>query len=120
ASDLFDPDDETVRALANLRAQRHDVSVLHVMDPHERTFPYEGLTEFHALESHTKLLANPLAIKKDYLEKMNAFVAKVHGTLANAGVDYHEVLTDKPLEDTLLELLISRARLQPGAARKGA
>lgn len=118
ASDLFDPDDETVRALANLRAQHHDVSVLHVMDPHERTFPYEGLTEFHALESQTKLLANPLAIKKDYLERMEAFCAKVHGTLANAGVDYHEVLTDTPLEDTLLGLLVSRARLQPGAAKR--
>lgn len=118
ASDLFDPDDETVRALANLRAQHHDVSVLHVLDPHERTFPYEGLTEFHALESQTKLLANPLAIKKDYLERMEAFCAKVHGTLANAGVDYHEVLTDTPLEDTLLGLLVARARLQPGAAKR--
>src|SRR6478736_3747630 len=36
-SDLFDPDDETVRALAQLRAQRHDVSVLHLLDPHERS-----------------------------------------------------------------------------------
>jgi len=118
ASDLFDPDDETVRALANLRAQHHDVSVLHVLDPHERTFPYEGLTEFQALESSSKLLANPLAIKKDYLERMNAFVAKCSGMLANAGVDYHEVSTDKPLEQTLLDLLISRARLQPGARRR--
>ena len=118
ASDLFDPDDATIRACATLRAQKHDVSVLHVLDPHERTFPYEGLTEFHALESSAKLLANPLAIRKDYLERMNAFCAKCHGTLANAGVDYHEVLTDKPLEDTLLDLLVSRARLQPGAARR--
>ncbi|HET9991645.1 MAG TPA: DUF58 domain-containing protein [Kofleriaceae bacterium] len=120
ASDLFDPDDATIRALATLRAQKHDVSVLHVLDPHERTFPYEGLTEFHALESGAKLLANPLAIRKDYLARMNTFVAKCHGTLANAGVDYHEVLTDKPLEETLLELLVSRARLQPGAARRHA
>jgi uncharacterized protein (DUF58 family) len=118
ASDLFDPDDETLRALANLRAQRHDVSVLHVLDPHERTFPYEGLTEFQALESPAKLLANPLAIRKDYLERMTAFLAKCRNTLAQAGVDYHEVSTDRPLEDTLLELLVSRARLQPGAARR--
>jgi len=49
---------------------------------------------------------------------MDAFVAKCHGMLANAGVDYHEVLTDRPLEETLLELLVSRTRLQPGAARR--
>ena len=118
ASDLFDPADETLRALPNLRAQHHDVSVLHVLDPHERTFPYEGLTEFAALESGAKLLANPLAIRKDYLERMDAFVAKCCRTLADGGVAYHEVLTDRPLEETLLELLVSRARLQPGAARR--
>ncbi len=49
ASDLFDPEDRTLGALAKLRAQRHDVSVLHVLDPHERTFPYDGLTLFESL-----------------------------------------------------------------------
>ena len=118
ASDLFDPDDETVRALCTLRAQHHDVSVLHVLDPHERTFPYEGLTEFHGLESAAKLLANPAAIRKEYLERMDAFCTKCKNTLAQAGVDYHEVLTDRPLERTLLDLLMARARLQPGTARR--
>src|SRR5262249_43784523 len=99
---------------------RHDVSVLHVLDPHERTFPYEGLTEFHALESQSRLLVNPAAIKKDYLARMDAFCTKVHGTLAAAGVDYHEVLTDKPLEQTLRDLRVARTRLQPGKARRTA
>ncbi len=118
ASDLFDADDETVRALCTLRAQHHDVSVLHVLDPHERTFPYDGLTEFHALESSAKLLANPSAIKREYLERMDAFLAKTRDTLAAAGVDYHLTSTDRPLEDTLLDVLISRARLQPGVASR--
>jgi uncharacterized protein (DUF58 family) len=120
ASDLFDPDDETVRALCTLRAQRHDVSVLHVLDPHERTFPYDGLTEFRSLETQHKVLVNPTAIKRDYLERMTAFCAKCHGTLAAAGVDYHEVLTNTPLEQTLLDLLVTRARLQPRPARRSA
>ena len=118
ASDLFDPDDETVRALCNLRAQRHDVTVLHTLDPHERTFPYDGLTEFQALESTSKLLVNPAAIKRDYLARMDAFLAKCSGTLAAAGVDYHLTSTDRPLEDTLLDVLIARARLQPGLAAR--
>jgi uncharacterized protein (DUF58 family) len=114
ASDLFDTDDETLDALRTLRAQRHDVSVLHVLDPHERTFPYEGLTEFHALESSNRMLVNPAAIRKDYLDRMDQFLTKVHGTLASAGVDYHLTSTDRPLEDTLLHLLVSRSRLGPG------
>jgi uncharacterized protein (DUF58 family) len=114
ASDMFDSDDETVRALCQLRAQRHDVSVLHVLDPHERTFPYDGLTEFRALESQNKMLVNPAAIRRDYLARMDDFLQRCRSTLSGAGVDYHLVSTDHPLEATLLELLMARSRLQPG------
>jgi uncharacterized protein (DUF58 family) len=118
ASDLFDPDDDTLRMLAQLRAQRHDVSVLHILDPHERGFPYDGLTQFEALESAHKLLVNPAAIRREYLERMDAFLTKVRGTLTAAGVDYHLAPTDQPLEQTLLALLIARSRLGP-ARRAG-
>ena len=50
----------------HLRAQRHEGSVLHVLDPHEGTFPYEGLTEFHALESSNKMIVNPSTIRREY------------------------------------------------------
>jgi uncharacterized protein (DUF58 family) len=114
ASDLFDADDMTLRALATLRAQRHDVSVLHVLDPHERSFPYEGLTQFEALESTNKMLVNPSTIRREYQERMDAFLTKCKSTLAGAGIDYHLAMTDAPLEATLLELLVARSRLQPG------
>jgi uncharacterized protein (DUF58 family) len=113
ASDLFDADDDTMRALALLRAQRHDVSVLHLLDPHERAFPYEGLTEFRALESQNRMLVNPSAIRREYQEKMDQFLVKCRSTLTAAGVDYHYAETDKPLEETLLALLVARTRLVP-------
>ncbi|NVB83871.1 MAG: DUF58 domain-containing protein [Kofleriaceae bacterium] len=114
ASDLFDSDDRTLKALATLRAQKHDVSVLHLLDPHERTFPYEGLTEFRALESDGRMLVNPSAIRREYLERMDAFLTKCRASLAAAGIDYHLVSTDRALEATLLDLLVARSRLQPG------
>ena len=118
ASDLFDPDEETVRALAQLRAQRHDVSVLHLLDPHERSFPYDGLTQFDALESAHKMLVNPAAIRRDYLDRMDGFLTRIRGTLTAAGVDYHLVDTSQPLDQTLLALLVARSRLRP-ARRAG-
>jgi len=114
ASDLFDTTDDTLQALAGLRAQKHDVSVLHVLAPHERTFPYEGLTDFQALESESRMLVNPAAIRRDYLERMDQFLAKCRGTLTGAGIDYHLTTTDRALETTLLELLVARSRLAPG------
>ncbi|HET7505163.1 MAG TPA: DUF58 domain-containing protein [Kofleriaceae bacterium] len=118
ASDLFDADDDTVRMLVQLRAQRHDVTVLHLLDPHERDFPYDGLTQFEALESSSKLLVNPAAIRRDYLDRMEAFLARTRTTLTGAGIDYHLISTDQPLEKTLLDLLIARSRLGP-ARRTG-
>jgi uncharacterized protein (DUF58 family) len=119
ASDLFDPDDKTLGALAQLRAQRHDVSVLHVLDPHEVGFPYDGLTQFESLENDHKMLVNPNAVRKEYLARMDAFLAKCRGSLAAAGVDYHQVSTDRALERTLLDLMVARSRLGPVRRRAG-
>ena len=114
ASDLFDPDDKTLGVLAQLRAQKHDVSVLHILNPHETQFPYDGLTQFEALESNNRMLVNPNAIKREYLDRMDAFLTKVRGAMTHAGIDYHFVTTDRPLEQTLLELVIARSNLGPG------
>jgi uncharacterized protein (DUF58 family) len=119
ASDLFDADDRTLQLLTQLRAQRHDVSVLHILDPHERSFPFDGLTQFEALESANKLLVNPAAIRQDYLARMESFLARIRTTLATAGVDYHLTETNQPLEQTLLELLVARSRLGPGRGAVG-
>jgi hypothetical protein len=49
---------------------------------------------------------------------MEAFLTRVRGTLTAAGVDYHLVDTSRPIEQTLLTLLIARSRLRP-ARRAG-
>jgi len=115
ASDLFDPDNSTLATLRRLRAQRHDVAVFHVLAPDELTFPYEGLTRFDALESQHQLLANPAAIKKEYLARMNAFLATCRDDCAAAGVDYHLAPTDRALDQTLIDFLVGRRSLQASA-----
>ena len=114
ASDLFDPDDKTLGTLRRLRAQRHDVAVFHTLAPHELGFPYEGLTRFDALESDHRMLANPAAIKKEYLARLDAFLGGCKARCADAGVDYHLAPTDRPLDKALIDFLVSRA--QPGRA----
>jgi uncharacterized protein (DUF58 family) len=115
ASDLFDGDDRTLAVLRRLRAQKHDVTVLHTLDPHEQTFPYDGLTLFQALESDQRMLANPAAIRSQYLERMTAFLGKQKAELSDGGVDYHLISTDQPLDATLLNVLAARS--QPGPRR---
>jgi uncharacterized protein (DUF58 family) len=122
ASDLFDSDHAVVEALADLRAQRHDVSVLHMLDPHERTFPYQGLTQFESLETAQRVLTNPAAIRDQYLARMNEFLDQTRRDLSHAGIDYHLLSTDLPVEAAILNLLISRSTLVPrsrGASSPG-
>jgi uncharacterized protein (DUF58 family) len=117
ASDLFDSDDRTLAVLRRLRAQKHDVTVLHTIDPHEQTFPYDGLTLFQALESDQRMLANPAAIRAQYLERMASFLARQKAELSEGGVDYHLISTDRPLDAALLDVLASRSQLTPRRAR---
>jgi hypothetical protein len=116
ASDLFDPDDRTVAALRRLKAQRHDVVVLHLLAPHERSFPYRGLHRFEGLESEHHLMVNPDAIRDDYLARMKGFLARVADELGAAGVDYHLIETDRALEDALRMVIAARQR-GPGVQR---
>jgi uncharacterized protein (DUF58 family) len=116
ASDLFDPDDRTIAALRRLKAQRHDVVVLHLLAPHERSFPYRGLTRFEGLESDHRLMVNPDAIRDDYLARMKAFLARVTDELGSAGIDYHLIETDRALEDALRMVIAARQR-GPGVKR---
>jgi uncharacterized protein (DUF58 family) len=117
ASDLFDSTEQTLKALCQLRAQRHDVSVLQVLDPHETAFPYEGLTEFQSLETDGKLLVNPASIRREYLDRMEGFLRKCRRTLRAGGVHYQLARSDQPLDRTLIDLLVARSRLAPGRGR---
>jgi uncharacterized protein (DUF58 family) len=116
ASDLFDGDDRTLAVLRRLRAQKHDVTVLHTIDPHEQSFPYDGLTLFQALESDQRMLANPAAIRSQYLERMTTFLARQKAELEAGGVDYHLIATDQPLDATLMNVLAARNGLTPRRA----
>ncbi|MEZ4365608.1 MAG: DUF58 domain-containing protein [Kofleriaceae bacterium] len=109
ATDLFDPDDAVVPALRHLRGRGHDVVCLHVLAPHERTFPYDGLTRFVGLESEQALMANPAAIRATYLARLDAFLARCAEELRTAGVDYLATTTDVAPAEVVRELLVARA-----------
>ena len=93
--------------------------MLHVLDPHERTFPYDGLTAVRVRSSpQHKLLVNPAAIRTRLPRRAWTRSSRAAASsLAGAGVDYHLALTDAPLEATLLELLVARVAASAGRQR---
>ncbi|NVJ05510.1 DUF58 domain-containing protein [Myxococcus sp. AM001] len=109
-SDLLDENQDALRRILALRQRKNDVSVFHLVDPAELTFPFDDPTLFIDMEGQGRIEVNPREIKESYLEEFNGFLASVKAACAEADVDYDLVRTDDKLDDVLLRYLSRRGR----------
>jgi uncharacterized protein (DUF58 family) len=112
-SDLLDPSPDVTKLLRRLRVQRHDVTVLQLLDHDELELPFEGVTFFESLEDDRRLLADPRSIRSAYLRELGAFLERTRRALAEGDVEHQLVRTSQPVERTLLDLLTARAGRRP-------
>ena len=93
--------------LSGLRARRHDVVVLQVLDPDELDLPFEGSNWFEDLEpgGAGRLLVDPADVRRIYRDEVQAFLAQVKRSLQENDVEYRLTLTSEPPQDALLDLL---------------
>ncbi|MDP6152372.1 MAG: DUF58 domain-containing protein [Phycisphaeraceae bacterium] len=111
-SDLLgDPDDFT-DVLAHFKHQRHDMIVMHVMDPDELEFPYERLTRFKDLEGHGMVVTNPASVKRQYLERLKKHLQGTRAACMERNVSYQLATTKTPYDQLLLAYLDRRARMK--------
>jgi uncharacterized protein (DUF58 family) len=87
-SDLFDRMEHLKTGLEHLAARRHDVVVFQVMDPQEREFRFDRLTQFIGLEEYPDLLVDPRALRKAYLEEVEKFTAEARRTCLRTRADF--------------------------------
>lgn len=109
-SDLFDPNPELLSAFRRLQAQRHDVVVLHVLDPAELDFPYELPATFHSLEDERKLFVHPRTLRQTYVTEMRRYLESTARRMMEIGIDYHTVRTDEIPAEVLGTFLRARQR----------
>lgn len=107
-SDFFDKPENTLRGLQHLAHKRHDVILFHVLDEFELTFPFRRLTQFDGLEEYPKILADPEALKKAYLEEVDTFLKILERDALSLMLDYHRISTDQQLDTRLAEYLAKR------------
>jgi uncharacterized protein (DUF58 family) len=112
-SDMLDHSPEVPAVLRRLRVQRHDVSVVQVLDRDELELPFEGVTLFESLEDDRKLMADPRSIRGAYLKELQGFLARTRRALSEGDVEHALVATSQPLERTLLDFLTVRAGRRP-------
>ncbi|QDT68901.1 hypothetical protein MalM25_18270 [Planctomycetes bacterium MalM25] len=112
-SDLFDDPESLLAGLRHFRHRRHDVIVMHVLDPAELEFPFQQPTLFKGLESLGELLVDPMRLRKAYKEEFHRFQTEVAAGCRAQGADYVLLQTDRPLDAALTAYLHRRqARLR--------
>ncbi|MCY4015833.1 MAG: DUF58 domain-containing protein [Gammaproteobacteria bacterium] len=109
-TDLLDDEERVIRTLTNLRAMGHDVIVFQLMDHAELAFPFTEATEFVDMENSERFITSPAAIRKSYLEHVNAFLDFCRRKCQGSGVDYCLMDTAQPLDQALSAYMLRRAR----------
>jgi uncharacterized protein (DUF58 family) len=110
-SDLLDDPGAIADGLAHLKHLRHELLVFHLMDPAERSFPYEKLTRFKDMEGAGNLIANPRSIRRAYLDRLTQFMDRIRRTCLERDISYELALTDKKYSECLSAFLSRRSRV---------
>jgi uncharacterized protein (DUF58 family) len=117
-SDLFvDDPAAALRSLIRLTHRGHDVMVMHLLDEDELVFPFEGNTQFVALEEQGELTGEGRALRDGYLEALNEYLRFVRRECVSHRMDYAMVNTSENLGAVLARFLANRLAL---ARRSGA
>lgn len=103
-SDLLGEPARVLKALRRLSAGRRELLVLRVLDPDERSFPYEGALRVEGLEGG-ELLLDAAEAAPAYRDAFARQEEAYRGALRRAAVPYAVALTDAPWTSAVSRLL---------------
>jgi len=109
-SDLFDDVDSMLAGLKHLRHRRHDVILLHILDPAEIDFPFQQVTMFKGLEALGEVITEPRSLQAAYQREIQAFLKRVRAGCRAQQIDYVTIRTDQPLDGVLTTFLSARKK----------
>jgi hypothetical protein len=109
-SDLLVDVDAALPALRGLRAAGHDVTVLHVMDPAERSFTLAGEAQFADPETELAVPASCADVRAAYDRTVATVIDEWRTALGAMGARYELVLTDQAYAVPLRRAFDARQR----------
>lgn len=109
-SDLLVDVEAALPALRGLRAAGHDVTVLHLMDPAERTFTLSGEAQYADPETDLAVPAAGFDVRAAYDATVATVIEEWRLALAALGARYELVLTDQPYAVPLRHAFDARQR----------
>jgi uncharacterized protein (DUF58 family) len=109
-SDLLDRPESVLSAIRLLRHHRHEVIVFHLLDRDERVFPFERMTRFEGLEELPVVMADPAALRTQYLKELETFTRTIQRGCLAAAADFVALDTATPLDVALSGYLARRGK----------
>jgi uncharacterized protein (DUF58 family) len=107
-SDFYEQPEAIVKAIEPLRFHGSEVVLFHVLDAKEIFPEMRGPAILVDLETDQKLEVIPDYVKTQYRAKMDDHLAQMQDRAQSAGLGYHLLTTDKPLDKALTEYLSLR------------
>jgi uncharacterized protein (DUF58 family) len=104
-SDLIGEPRALVEMAKALRARRHEVFVLQVIDPSERDLDFDGPVLFESLEGRGRLRCESSLVRDSYRALFEARERLYEASFARSGIRYRVHSTDLPWEPALARLL---------------
>lgn len=110
-SDLFDEQENIIKAIKNYKFSKHEVIVFHIMDKMEKNLDISGNVLFKNMENESFLITEPEIIKREYQKLISDFIEKYKTEFSRTNIDYSNFITSNPLDLALANYLSKRSNL---------
>ncbi|HYK36550.1 DUF58 domain-containing protein [Alloacidobacterium sp.] len=107
-SDFYEEAETIVRLIEPLRFHGNDVVLFHILDRQELRPELKGPAILVDLETSREMEVVPEYAKTTYAAKMQKHIEQLRLRTRAAGMDYHLLVTDQPLDAALREYLSLR------------
>jgi uncharacterized protein (DUF58 family) len=107
-SDFYESAPAIIRAVEPLRQRGNEVVLFHVLDPKERQPQLDEPVMLIDLETRSQVEVTPEYARGEYRDKIEQHIQALREGARAAGMDYHLLLTDQPLDGALRDYLSIR------------
>jgi len=107
-SDFYESPETIVKTIEPLRFHGSEVVLFHLLDPKEIHPDLRGPSILVDLETEQRLEVIPDSVKRGYRRKMDDHLEQMRDRTRAAGMGYHLLVTDRPLDMALTEYLSLR------------
>ncbi len=107
-SDFFESPETIVRTIEPLRYHGNEVVLFHVLDPQELKPQLDEPVLLVDMETQESLEVTPEYGHEEYRTKVQSHITQLKDRTRSAGMDYHLLVTDRPLDGALREYLTLR------------